>query len=321
MHSPVLRPATSDDLSTIHSILLRAEAADDIARVMEFDEVCEELDDDRIPLATHVRIAAIDGEAVGYIYALHLPSDVKEERCYLFGNVDPTHRGLGVGRTLMTWGVEQARSLLAASDRDLPRHVRLQISESASSAHALMAAMGFTVVRYIDELVRPLDDIPPTPHPAAVDGITIAAWPDDRDEEIRRVKNEAFMDHWGSTPSNAVDWNVQVRGFGARPDLSFVALDGDDRVVGHALNHRYEADDDLLGRSEAWIDSLGTLAPWRGRGVASALIVRSLHAFREAGLTHAALAVDSENPTGASQLYRTLGFGPSTRSIVHDLQV
>ncbi len=321
MHSPVLRSATSDDLSTIHSILLRAEAADGIARVMEFDEVCEDLDDDRIPLATHVRIAELDGEVVGYVYALHLPSDVKEERCYLFGNVDPSHRGLGVGRALMAWGIERARSLLTSSGRDLPRHVRLQISESASSAHALMAAIGFTIVRYIDELIRPLDDIPPMPDPAAIDGITITAWPDDRDEEIRREKNEAFMDHWGSTPSSVEDWNAQVRGFGARPDLSFIALDDHDRVIGHALNHRYQADDELLGRSEAWIDSLGTLASWRGRGVASALIIRSLHAFCDAGLTHAALAVDAENPTGASQLYRSIGFGPSTRSLVHELPV
>ncbi|MEP1123214.1 MAG: GNAT family N-acetyltransferase [Ilumatobacter sp.] len=321
MSTPVLRPATSDDLPAIHSVLLRAEAADDVARVMEFDEMCEELDDARIPFATHVRVAEVHGDVVGYVYALHLPSEVKEERCYLFGNVDPAHRGLGVGRALMTWGIGQARSLLESTGRDLPRHVRLQISESATSAHALMGAMGFGIVRYIDELIRPLDDVAAMPAPAAVDGITIVPWPDGRDEEIRREKNDAFMDHWGSTPSSVEDWHAQVHGFGARPDLSFVALDDEDRVVAHALNHRYEADDELLGRSEAWIDSLGTLEAWRGRGVASALIVRSLQAFAEAGLTHAALAVDSENPTGASRLYRSLGFGPSTRSIVHDLAV
>jgi ribosomal protein S18 acetylase RimI-like enzyme len=42
--------------------------------------------------------------------------------------------------------------------------------------------------------------------------------------------------------------------------------------------------------------------------VASALIVRSLHAFREAGFDHAAIDVDAENPSGAARLYRSLGF-------------
>lgn len=317
MNPPDLRPPTGDDLATIHSILLRAEAADGLKRVMAFDELREELDDDRIPFRTQVRVAELHGEVVGYIYALHLPSDVKEERCYLFGNVDPVHRGQGVGRALMTWGIEQGRALLASSGRDLPRHLRAQIAESAGATRNLMLAMGFVPVRYVDDLFRSLDHLPAV---ADVDGITIVAWPHDRDEEIRREKNAAFMDHWGSTPSSANDWQQQVRGFGARADLSFVALDDDGRVIGHALNYRYEADDELLGRSEGWIDSLATLEEWRGRGVASALILRSLLAFRDAGLTHAALSVDSENPTGASRLYRTLGFEPSARSIVFGLQ-
>jgi ribosomal protein S18 acetylase RimI-like enzyme len=179
-----------------------------------------------------------------------------------------------------------------------------------------MVAMGFAPVRYVDDLVRSLDQLPGV---GDVEGIAIVPWPHDRDEEIRRVKNEAFMDHWGSTPSSADDWKQQVRGFGARADLSFVALDDDDQVVGHALNHRYEADD-TVGRSEGWIDSLGTLDAWHGRGVASALVLRSLRAFRDVGLTHAALSVDSENPTGASRLYRSLGFEPSARSVVYELE-
>ncbi|MEY4339879.1 MAG: hypothetical protein RLZ14_1729, partial [Actinomycetota bacterium] len=87
------------------------------------------------------------------------------------------------------------------------------------------------------------------------------------------------------------------------------------------LNKRYEADDKLLGRRDAWIDNLGTLPEWRGRGVATALIAASLHAFTAEGLTHASIGVDSENPSGAARLYRALGFAPVRRSITHQLQV
>jgi mycothiol synthase len=311
-----LRAPTGDDLPAIHSVLLRAEAADGVNRVMEFEELCEELDDERVPLRTHARVAELHGEIVGFAYALHMPSDVKEERCYLFGGVDPLHRGRGVGRALTSWAIETGRALLASSPRDLPRHLRVQVPETADATHRLMKAMGFAPVRYIDDLVRPLDQLPPADD---VDGITIVPWPDDRDEDIRHEKNDAFMDHWGSTPSNAHDWQQQVRGFGARPDLSFIALDADDNVIGHALNHRYEADDRLIGRSEGWIDNLSTLGRWRGHGVATALIIRSLRAFHDAGLTHAALSVDSENPTGATRLYHSLGFQPSARTVVYEI--
>ncbi|MEZ5342639.1 MAG: GNAT family N-acetyltransferase [Acidimicrobiales bacterium] len=160
-------------------------------------------------------------------------------------------------------------------------------------------------VRYNEELLRPLSDLPPLPN---VDGIRIVPWPADRDEEIRHAKNNAFRDHWGSTPSSEANWQQQVHGFGGRPDWSFIALNANGDVVAHCLNSRYEADDELLGRRDGWINNLGTLAAYRGRGIASALIAHSLRAFAKAGMTHASIGVDSANPTGAAELYRSLGF-------------
>jgi ribosomal protein S18 acetylase RimI-like enzyme len=173
-------------------------------------------------------------------------------------------------------------------------------------------------VRYGEELLRPLVDLPPLTVP---NGIAIVPWPDDRDEDIRTEKNIAFADHWGSTPTSPHHWEQAVRGFGSRADLSFIALDHAGNVVGHCLNKRFETDDDLLGRRDAWIDNLGTLPQWRGKGVASALIAHSLHAFAAAGCTHASIGVDSDNPTGAARLYRQLGFETNQRDITHQLVV
>lgn len=99
-----------------------------------------------------------------------------------------------------------------------------------------------------------------------------------------------------------------VRGFGSYAEQSFIALDDNDRVVAYSLNHRTPADDEFIGRRDGWIDNLGTLPEWRGRGIASALIVRSLHAFDAAGLTHASIGVDGDSLTGAVRLYKSLGF-------------
>ena len=311
-----LRPLSRSDFADVLALHLRAEEFDRVPRVLTLDELEEELDDEHVSLATDTRLAVVDGEPVGYLYTYHLPSDVKNERCYLFGAVSPTHRGQGIGTALMEWGISRATELLKSSGRSLPRFIRTEAYDHMAAAHNLFARLGMQPVRYHDELLRPLTDLPPLTSPA---GVRIVSWPTDRDEEIRLAKDAAFADHWGSTPTPPEHWVQQVRGVGARPDLSFIALDTADQVVAHCLNKRFEADDDLIGRRDAWIDNLGTLAEWRGKGLASALIAHSLHAFAAAGLTHASIGVDSENPTGAARLYRALGFEPLHRSITHEL--
>jgi ribosomal protein S18 acetylase RimI-like enzyme len=59
-----------------------------------------------------------------------------------------------------------------------------------------------------------------------------------------------------------------------------------------------------------YVSSVSVRRPWRRRGLARALLASSLVAAREAGYTSASLGVDSNSPTGATDLYRSLGFEP-----------
>ena len=313
------RGATPNDIEEMCALHNRSEAHDGVPRVLDVQEMREDFEDEHVVLAEDVRVALCDGELAGYTFAEYIPSEVRLERCYVWGEVDPIHRGAGVGRALLGWGIEQARSRLSASSNDVPKYIRVNRFDYVESAHRLYRRMGFTPARYFDELLRPLDDLPV---PAELTGVTIASWPDDRDDEILVVNDAAFADHWGSTPITPDRWHQEVRGFGARPDLSFVAVDdatGD--IVSYCLNKRFEADDAVNGRKDGWIDQLGTLAQWRGRGLASQLIVASLHAFAADGLTHASIGVDSESPTGAARLYRRLGFEPVQRAIDYEIVV
>ncbi|MFM8626209.1 MAG: GNAT family N-acetyltransferase, partial [Actinomycetota bacterium] len=95
---------------------------------------------------------------------------------------------------------------------------------------------------------------------------------------------------------------------------SFMAFD-DDRVVAFLTSHRYDVDDEAIGKTIGWVDHLGTLPTHRRRGIASALIIRALGAYRAEGWTHAAIEVDNDNPTGARGLYGSLGFAPWRGSV------
>lgn len=316
MSTIALRPMTSADLPAVHALQVGANAYDGVQEVLTLDEMVETLDDDQVRFADDVRLSEVDGHLVGYAHTFHLPSEVRLERCYVFGAVAPAWRGRGVGRALMEWGIARATEQLRSTGRDLPCVIRVDGLETVESRHRLFARMGFTPVRWFEDLLRPLTDLPAR---RTVPGVRLVPWPDGRDEEIRHVKNRAFDDHWGATPMSEHHFHQMVRGFGARPDLSYIALDDDDRVVAHCLNKRFPADDELTGRRNAVIDNLGCLPEWRGRGIASALITESLHAFAAAGLTHASIGVDADSPTGANRLYRALGFEPHLRSITHEI--
>jgi len=313
-----LRPITLAELPTVCALHQRSQRHDGIPELLQLEQLEEELDDEHVVLATDTRLAVVDGEPVGYVQTFHLPSDVREERCYVFGAVDPVHRGKGLGTALMQWALARGAEQLRSSGRSLPRYLRAEAPDYIESAHRLYARVGMLPIRYGEELLRPLTELPPVP---VIEGVRIVPWPADRDEDIRIAKNLSFADHWGSTPTSPHNWENMVHGFGARPDLSVVAVDAQGAIVGHCLNSRYEVEDEVIGRRDAWIANLGTLRECRGRGIASALIAHSLAAFVAAGCTHASIGVDSANPSGAARLYRALGFVPIQRSITHQLVV
>lgn len=316
-----LRAATLEDRPGVCDVVAASNTFDGVPQMVTLEEIEQDLDDETVVLATDTRVAVADDTRtiVGYAHTYHMPSDVGAERCYVFGDVHPDWRGRRIGSALLAWGTRRAEEQLRSSGGTRPGYVRVDAYDYCEADHRLYARHGFSPIRYFEELLRPLTDLPPEPGAGA--GVRIVPWPADRSEEIRQVKNASFADHWGSTPQPEDRWVTQTTGHGAFPEHSFVALDDTDRIVGLCWNARYPEDDGLVGRSDGWIETLGTLREWRGRGVASALIARSLHSFASAGLTHASIGVDSANPTGASELYRALGFEPRQRSITHQIEV
>jgi mycothiol synthase len=300
-----LRPATTEDIPAIGDLIRTAEAHDGVPRVLADDELADDLAASYVDLELDTRVAVRDGEIVGWSQVWHPEAAERLDRADLIGEVAPAHRGQGIGRTLFGWSVDRARERMAATTHGLPRFLRVDAVDWLEDRHRLYRRFGFEAVRWNQMLVRPLDDLPA---PVVPEGIRIEPWPE-TDEETLAVRNATFADHWGSTVIPAEVWDEVVRGHGGRPETSFVAVDdATGRIVAICLNQAYPEDEAVTGRKDGIIATLGTLREARGRGVASALIARSLVAFAEADHTHAALDVDSDNPTGALRLYRALGF-------------
>ena len=322
MSTPTLRAAHVDDLPAVTQLLNRANASVGIPIVMDPAELGEEWESSLTTMDRDCRVLELDGLIVGAVWTIFLPSDVVTQRCYVEGAVDPDRLGRGFGRRLLEWGIDHAGELFATlTHRSQPWSIRVQHHVDDVVRRRLAERYGFSPIRYFEDLERSLDDLPPPVH---VPGIDIVAWPGDdptRDEEIRRVKNLSFADHWGSSPTPPEGWAELTRGFGSRLDLSRLAVDVEtNRIVAFLLAKRFASDDTDTRRS-ASIDKLGTLPSHRGRGIASALIIDAFHRFRDEGLTHALIDVDSDSPTGAHRLYRNLGFTDHFRTVTSEIVV
>ncbi|MFM7252242.1 MAG: GNAT family N-acetyltransferase [Ilumatobacteraceae bacterium] len=310
-----LRVADYDELATLFT---EASIADGRPVNEVGEEIREDFESRPVDLASHT-FSAWDGERlIGASYAYHVRSEERQECCYVCGTVHPDFRGRGVGRRLFLDASAVAERLLRASSSRAPKMIRSDASGANVSAMRLYEREGLRPVRCFADLRRPLDSVP---EPLPADGFQVMPWDTARSEEIRAVKNLAFRDHWGSSAVSQEHWEIQAAGFGARPDLSFVAVSPAGNIVGYLLSHRYENDESLLGARYAWVDNIGTLAEWRGRGVASALLAAALAAYRDAGMDFAAIDVDSDNPTGAYRLYESLGFAPWRQTMLYQRDV
>lgn len=255
-------------------------------------------------------LAELDGRVVGMAFQDWIDTrDGRFREHRLAGAVDPAYRRRGIGTALLADGERRAMALAATHVIDRPRSFGAFGGEGRPSAE-LLRRSGYEVVRWFFDMVRPtLDEVAGVPMP---DGLELRPVTPDQLPALWRANREAFRDHWGGSDESEAAMHRFFDQPENDPALWLVAWDGDE-IAGGILNTIRPEQNAELGILRGWLDSVFTRRPWRRRGLARALIARSLVLLREHGMTSAALGVDADNPTGALGLYEEAGFAVDDR--------
>lgn len=228
-------------------------------------------------------------------------------RCW----VDPAVRRRGIGTMLLERNEDRRRALADTHETERPKMLGMHTADANAGAAALASRFGYEPARWFADMERSL--LQPLPRiPALPDGIEVRPASADDARRIWDADLDAFRDHWGGWDASEASFRRWVESPEFQPEIAVVAWDGRE-IAGAVLNAIYPDENAELGVSRGWLDSVFTRRPWRRRGLARALIVRSLHLLRDRGMEAAALGVDADNPSGAFTLYESSGFVATER--------
>lgn len=258
----------------------------------------------------------VGDEMVAYATTRRPPPEADGQSHFCFGAIAPVWRRRGLGRALLHRNLARVNEIAAANPLapGLERRVDAWCVDTATGTIVLLESEGFKPVRWFYEMLQPdLSDIPDLAMP---EGLEIRPVVPEDYRQIWASEIEAFRDHWGAEDDSEEAYQRYYGGPDFEPALWRVAWDGNE-VAGVVSNMVMRAFNEQTGAQRGLVAGVSVRRPWRGRGLARALVAESLRALRDRGMTTAVLGVDADNPTGALGVYEAAGFAVHLRASVY----
>ena len=281
----------------------RSDTLEDISRYYRHLNNCD--------LYQDLLFAEIDGQPAAYGRAEWNIDWEGKWVGFQIGFSDPQFRRKGIGGAMLRYFEEHLRKMAdnhladGTIKDDTPRFFEGFAADTEVGKGFLFRNAGYLPVRYIYSMVRPLSDpVQVTPMP---EGLEIRKVRPDEYRQLWEADQEAFQDHWGYIEGTERDYQRWLKDPLNDPDLWRVAWDGD-QVAGMVLSFLNEKENEEFNRLRGWTENISVRKAWRRKGLARTLLTRSLQMFKDMGMDHAALGVDTQNPNGALNLYEGVGF-------------
>jgi mycothiol synthase len=261
-------------------------------------------------------LLTIEETAAGYAH-LDPADETGENEGDLSGElvVHPAHRRRGHARALIT-----ALAETALADSASGRGIRLWAHGDLPAAAGLARATGFTRVRSLWQMRRPLagggasPGTPALPEPSFPAGVTVRTFVPGQDEEAwLEVNARAFAHHPEQGAWTRDDLELRE----AEPwfdPAGFFLAERDGRLAGFHWTKVHPEGPDGAPEGEVYV--VGVDPGGQGGGLGRALTLAGLHHLAGRGLAHVMLYVDEEN-AAATRLYTALGFTRSNTDVMY----
>ena len=262
-----------------------------------------------------VLIAEADGHLAAYGRVDWRQEQASGERIYfMVWFIRPERRGQGLETAFLSHSQERLRQVIRQQTGEAPFSEARLFEARATNLQPDLAHLleedGFQAVRWGSKMTcTDLQNIPAAPMP---EGLEVRPVKAEHYRQVWEAELEAFQDHWGYVQPSEEDYVTWLHSSQFQPDLWQVAWEKDWptplAVAGMVLNYITHDHAKAAEPGIAWTEDICVRRPWRRRGLARALLVRSMRMFRQMGYTQTSLGVDLNNLHGARHLYESLGY-------------
>lgn len=270
---------------------------DEIANWFAHLENCDPFED--------ILFIEVDGKPVGVSMA-YWEEDPNDNLYYeYFAVLLPEWRGKGLRHIMVRFSEGRLREMARSYPEEKSKKFWVFCEETETHLRSVLEDEGYQVFRYGFYLVRPtLEDIPDLQLP---EGIEVRPVTPDQYPAIISAWNEACKELRGTIPFSDEGFKEWQNDPTFDPSLWQIAWHGN-TVIGTTFCFINEHENSEFNRKRGHTELISVAKPWRGQGIAKALMARGMKALKERGMTEAALGVDAGNPSGALRLYETMGF-------------
>jgi len=226
--------------------------------------------------------------------------------------VDPSYRGAGVGKALLSEAIKICGKSL-----------RLWVHGEQSVSHSLASSFNFEKIRTVLQMSKSLTEIQPLP---IIDKeISIRSFlPGIDSNEWLELNNKVFKDHpeQGGWQLSDLNHRLSEEWF---DEKGFFIVEKNKQVIGstwtkvhgaHSHDHDGDASHAHPAIGEIYITAVDS--EYAGLGIGKALTITALNYLKYQGLNDAMLYVDFDNKA-ALNLYDSLGFKLSSKDILYRL--
>lgn len=252
-------------------------------------------------------IAEVDGNPIAFAEFDTIQKSANELLCFQYAHVLPEYRGEGLRKALLRFNERALRDAVCHRPQSERRVYHSWAMSLPNHWQELLVSEGYSPAWHLFEMVRSnLDDVPEFPLP---EGVHMRPITEDDYRKVWDASKEAFMNQpWSYSETwDEEHYKKWLTSSEFAPELWQIAWDGDE-VAGSVQNYIDHEENKTFERMRGHTERIFVTPSWRGKGLAKALISRSLLLLREKGMIEAVLDTEESNVHQAYKVYERMGY-------------